>query len=147
MKIMVIHGPNLNMLGGREPEVYGTTTLGDINHMLQVKAAEKNVDLIIKQSNFEGEIIEWIQQSSFSVEGMVINPAAFTHYSIAIRDALSNLSIPVVEVHLSNIYAREEFRHHSVTAPVVQGQISGLGYDSYLLGLEAVIHLLEGKET
>ncbi len=146
MKIMVIHGPNLNMLGEREPDVYGTVTLEDIDNMLKKNAAEKDIQLIIKQSNFEGEIINWIQQFSSSVEGIIINPAAFTHYSVAIRDALSNLSIPVVEVHLSNICAREDFRHRSVTAPVVQGQISGFGFQSYLLGLEAVIHLLEGKE-
>lgn len=146
MKIMVIHGPNLNMLGEREPDVYGRATLADINDMLAEKAAEKGVQLVVRQSNSEGDITGWIQQLSPPVKGLIINPAAFTHYSIAIRDALSNLSIPVVEVHLSNIYAREEFRRHSVTAPVVQGQISGFGPESYLLALDAIVYLLEGRE-
>lgn len=147
MKIMVIHGPNLNMLGRREPEVYGTSTLEEINILLTERAEKSGVELIFKQSGSEGEIINFIHKYSSVVKGIIINPAAYTHYSIAIRDALSFLFIPVVEVHLSNIYAREEFRQHSVVSPVVEGQISGFGPLSYLLALEALIFLLNRRET
>ncbi|PKM83639.1 MAG: type II 3-dehydroquinate dehydratase [Firmicutes bacterium HGW-Firmicutes-13] len=146
MKILVINGPNLNMLGKREPDIYGISTLEEINSLLTDRAEKSGIELIIKQSNSEGEIINYIQEYSFLVKGIIINPAAYTHYSIAIRDALSFLSIPVVEVHLSNIYAREEFRHRSVISPVVKGQISGFGLLSYLLALEALILVLNGKE-
>lgn len=142
VKILVIHGPNLNMLGIREPEIYGDTTLADINRLISERAEKDGVDLVIKQSNYEGEIIQNLQEFGMEVSGVIINPAAYTHYSIAIRDALSALKIPVVEVHLSNIYAREEFRHHSVTAPVCRGQISGFGSNSYLLALEALLDIL-----
>lgn len=146
MKILVINGPNLNMLGKREPDIYGISTLEEINSLLTDRAEKSGIELIIKQSNSEGEIINYIQEYSFLVKGIIINPAAYTHYSIAIRDALSFLSIPVVEVHLSNIYAREEFRHRSVISPVVKGQISGFGLLSYLLALEALILVLNEKE-
>ncbi len=142
VKILVIHGPNLNMLGKRQPEIYGDTTLEEINRLLFDRAKKADVELIIKQSNYEGEIIQNLQELHMEVSGIIINPAAYTHYSIAIRDALSALKVPVVEVHLSNIYAREEFRQHSVIAPVCRGQISGFGSNSYLLALEALLMIL-----
>ena len=137
--ILVVHGPNLNLLGVREPDVYGTTTLEDINQQLSNKASEMGIELETFQSNSEGEIVDQVQRGlSEEVEGIIINPGALTHYSIALRDALAALDIPIIEVHLSNIYKREEFRHKSVTAPVVTGQISGLGADGYYLALEKV---------
>ncbi|UNC92561.1 type II 3-dehydroquinate dehydratase [Candidatus Contubernalis alkaliaceticus] len=142
MQVLVIHGPNLNMLGNREPEIYGASTLEDINFWLNEQAAKHGIELIIKQSNHEGKIVDYLQEYGVEVSGVIINPAAYTHYSIAIRDALSVLTVPIVEVHLSNIYAREEFRHNSVTAPVCKGQISGFGSLSYLLALEALIAIL-----
>ena len=130
--ILVVHGPNLNLLGVREPDVYGTTTLEDINQQLLTLAEEKGIEIETFQSNSEGEIVDQVQRGlEDEIEGIIINPAALTHYSIALRDALSALQIPIIEVHLSNIYKREEFRHKSVTAPVVTGQISGLGVDGY----------------
>ena len=142
VKILIIHGPNLNMLGKRQPEIYGDTTLEEINRLLFDRAKKADVELIIKQSNYEGEIIQNLQELHMEVSGIIINPAAYTHYSIAIRDTLSALKVPVVEVHLSNIYAREEFRQHSVIAPVCRGQISGFGSNSYLLALEALLMIL-----
>ncbi|MDO9574847.1 MAG: type II 3-dehydroquinate dehydratase [Candidatus Contubernalis sp.] len=142
MQVLVIHGPNLNMLGKREPEIYGAATLEDINFLLNERAKKDGIELIIKQSNYEGKIVDDLQEYGFEVSGVIINPAAYTHYSIAIRDALSALRVPIIEVHLSNIYAREEFRHNSVTAPVCRGQISGFGPHSYLLALEALIDIL-----
>lgn len=136
--ILVIHGPNLNLLGKREPNVYGKLTLDEINDKLILKAEKLGIRLEFMQSNHEGVIVDAIQQAEGCFAGIVINAAAFTHYSIAIRDALAAVSVPAIEVHLSNIYKREEFRHHSVIAPVVHGQISGFGADSYLLALEAV---------
>lgn len=145
MRALVIHGPNLNMLGKRE-ELYGQTSLEEINEHLKTRAEEEGLELFIIQSNSEGEIIDFIQEYTPSSEGIIINPGAYTHYSIALRDALSSLAIPVVEVHLSNIYSREEFRHHSVIAPVVWGQISGFGYYSYLLALEALLMFRDGRK-
>lgn len=139
-KILVIHGPNLNLLGKREPEVYGNVTLNEINQKLKESAKERQMELKIIQSNHEGEIVDEIQKTD--AEAMIINPAAFTHTSIAIRDAIIARGIPTVEVHISNIYKREEFRHKSLIAPVCVGQISGLGIKSYLLGLQAVIELV-----
>jgi len=135
MKILVIHGPNLNMLGSREVDVYGSTTLEDINKEIESLAEAENLFVDIKQTNNEGDIVDTIQRST--ADAIVINPGAYTHYSIAIRDAIASVPIPVIEVHLSNIYAREDFRQHSVTAPVCKGQISGFGAESYLLGLQA----------
>mgnify|MGYP006302843815 CR=1 FL=1 len=141
--ILVVHGPNLNLLGVREPDVYGTTTLEDINQQLLTLAEEKGIEIETFQSNSEGEIVDQVQRGlEDEIEGIIINPAALTHYSIALRDALSALQIPIIEVHLSNIYKREEFRHKSVTAPVVTGQISGLGVDGYYLALEQMVDLL-----
>lgn len=135
MKVLVINGPNLNMLGKREPEIYGNFSLDDINKKLQALASELKVDLILMQSNSEAEIIDAIQKSDYDV--MIINPAAYTHTSIAIRDAISATGKPVIEVHISNIHKREEFRRKSYIAEVAVGQISGLGIDSYLLALRA----------
>lgn len=141
-KVLVIHGPNLNLLGKREPGVYGTVTLDQINEKLSGIAEAARIELIIKQSNHEGVIVDWIQESMGQVGAIVINPGAFTHYSIAIRDALAAVALPVIEVHLSNIHQREEFRHHSVIAPIAIGQITGFGADSYYLGLQAALSLV-----
>lgn len=139
-KVLVIHGPNLNLLGKREPEVYGNVTLDEINQSITELAQEKQVELETIQSNHEGEIVDEIQKTDADV--IIINPGAFTHTSIAIRDAISARGIPTIEVHISNIYKREEFRHKSLIAPVCVGQISGFGAISYLLALQASIELL-----
>jgi len=143
MNITVIHGPNLNRLGHRNKKHYGTLTLAEINKMLEEKAVKLNISLEIMQSNHEGEIIDFIQQSSDSANGIIINPGAFTHYSFAIRDALDDCTVPVIEVHLSNIYSREGFRAKSVTAEVCSGQISGIGAQGYLLALEGLYFLIK----
>lgn len=140
MKILVIHGPNLNLLGTREPDVYGTFTLDDITASLSQLAVELGCDLSMVQSNSEGTLVDSIQAAKGGFHGILINPAAYTHTSVAIRDALSAVALPTVEVHLSNIHKREEFRQHSFVAPVAVGQISGFGLDSYLLGLRALVH-------
>lgn len=137
IKVLVVHGPNLNLLGVREPEKYGLLTLVEINDLIRSHAAESGVDVKIFQSNSEGAIIDAIQDARGSIDAIVINPGAYTHYSIAIRDAIAGVGIPAVEVHLSNVHAREEFRHKSVIAPVCAGQIAGFGAASYLLGLDA----------
>lgn len=136
-RILVLHGPNLNMLGMREPEIYGTTTLEDINSMLREKAEHLGLELTIIQTNHEGVMIDTIQQAHNKYACIIINPAAFTHYSIGVRDALAAINVPAIEVHLSNIYRREDFRHHSVVSPIAVGQITGFGANSYLLALEA----------
>lgn len=140
--ILVIHGPNLQLLGKREVNVYGSVTIEEINRDLNELAARNKVTLEIVQSNHEGEIVELIGKAKGRFGAILINPAAYTHTSVAIRDAVSAVGIPTVEVHLSNIYAREEFRHTSLIAPVASGQISGFGKRSYTLGLEAAIKLL-----
>lgn len=145
-KILVIHGPNLNLLGSREKEIYGTLSLVDINERLKELASNHGFDLEAVQSNHEGEIVDIIQKSRGKIDALIINPAAYTHTSIAIRDALLTLDIPVVEVHLSNIYGREEFRSHSLIADVVSGQISGFGPNSYILGFNAVVGMLQRSE-
>ncbi|MBI2340373.1 MAG: type II 3-dehydroquinate dehydratase [Deltaproteobacteria bacterium] len=142
LKILIIHGPNLNLLGGRETSVYGKTTLKEIDALLKKKGKELGVEVRSVQSNSEGELVEKIQSAGKKFDGVVMNPAAYTHTSVALRDAVGAVSIPVVEVHLSNIYQREDFRHHSFIAPVARGQICGFGVNSYLLGLEAVIKLV-----
>ncbi|MFH1045965.1 MAG: type II 3-dehydroquinate dehydratase [Candidatus Omnitrophota bacterium] len=144
-KILVIHGPNLNLLGKRQPEVYGTFTLEEINTQLKTLAKKHKVKLDFVHSNHEGEIVDAIGKAKKSYAALLINPAAYTHTSVAIRDAIEAVKLPTVEVHLSNIYAREEFRHHSLIAPVAKGQICGFGINSYLLGLEAAIRLVKKK--
>lgn len=142
MRILVLHGPNLNLLGKREPEIYGSSTLEDINRALGLQADLLQVTLDCFQSNHEGELIDLIHSALGNRDGILINPGGYTHTSVVLRDALSGVNIPTVEVHLSNIHRREEFRHHSYIAPIAVGQISGFGADSYRLGLEALIHHL-----
>lgn len=144
-RILVIHGPNLSLLGRREPQVYGSVTLDEINRRLQERAQLLGMDLEILQTNHEGVMVDAIGQAMDKFQGIIINPAAFTHYSVAVRDALAAVGIPIIEVHLSNIYCREEFRQHSITAPVVTGQISGLGPAGYLLALEAINNIVGGR--
>ena len=145
MKILVVNGPNLNLLGTREPDVYGTLTLEKINEELVLYAQNLGVEIEFFQSNIEGEIVDKIQQSRNDCQGIVINPAAYTHTSVAIRDAIAAVNLPSVEVHISNIHKREEFRKHSFIAPVCIGQIAGFGLDSYKLGLNAVVNFLSQK--
>ena len=146
MRILVVHGPNLNLLGIREPEVYGTRTLDEINKRVKEYAKSKGAEVTTWQSNSEGDIIDKIQQagdksSSASYDALVINPGAFTHYSLAIRDAIQAVGLPAIEVHLSNIHGREEFRKRSVVAAACRGQISGFGEKSYLLAVDALVDL------
>lgn len=144
MKILVLHGPNLNLLGIREPDVYGCQTLEDINNEIKAFAQQKDIDIDCFQSNHEGHLIDRIHQAhSENVDGIIINPGGLTHTSVALRDALSGVAIPFVEVHLSNVHAREPFRHHSYTAPVAIGQICGFGFTGYLLGLEGLLSRLK----
>ena len=135
-KILIINGPNLNLLGTREPEIYGKTTLKDIETQLQTRAEKLNVEIECFQSNPEGEIVDKIHSAKNNFDAIIINPAAYTHTSVAIRDAFASVDIPTIEVHISNVYSREEFRHNSLIAPVVVGQIAGLGIQGYLLALE-----------
>ncbi len=142
MKILVVNGPNLNLLGTREPEVYGTLTLEKINEELLKYAKELGVEMEFFQSNVEGEIVNAIQAARQNCAGIVINPAAYTHPSVAIRDAISAVALPAVEIHISNVYAREEFRKDSLIAPVCIGQIAGFGLDSYKLAMLALVKFL-----
>ena len=144
-KILVIHGPNLNLLGEREVSVYGRVTLKEINANLRKIAKAEKVNVTIVQSNHEGEIVELIGKAKGAYDAILINPAAYTHTSVAIRDAISATAIPCVEVHLSNIYQREEFRHTSLIAPVARGQVCGFGLMSYTLGLSAAIALTKKR--
>lgn len=140
MRVLVMNGPNLNRLGKREPEAYGTFTLAELEHELEEFAYSNGIELTCSQSNHEGEIIDWLQQAERqNLDGVVLNAGAFTHTSVAIRDAIASIQVPVIEVHISNIYKREAFRHHSYLAPVVQGQITGFGKDVYFLGLHALL--------
>lgn len=141
-RILVIHGPNLDLLGQREPDIYGKVTLKQINNELKKIAKKRKVSLTIKQSNHEGEIVDLIGKGKNKFDALLINPAAYTHTSVAIRDAILASGIPTVEVHLSNIYSREEFRRTSLIGPVARGQICGFGINSYLLGLEAILDIL-----
>jgi 3-dehydroquinate dehydratase II len=145
--ILVLHGPNLNLLGLREPQIYGSTTLAIINQILKKEANRLQVGISCLQSNHEGELVDAIHQAREVHQGILINAGAYTHTSIAIRDALAAVQIPTVEVHLSNIYRREEFRHHSYIAAIAIGQISGFGGDSYNLGLQALVNYLHQQES
>ncbi|BFM40490.1 type II 3-dehydroquinate dehydratase [Synechocystis sp. LKSZ1] len=142
LSILVLHGPNLNLLGLREPQIYGTMTLADINQRLGHDAEQWGITLDCQQSNLEGELVNAIHQAREKHQGILINAGAYTHTSIALRDALSAVALPTVEVHLSNIYQREAFRHHSYIAAIAIGQISGFGLDSYRLGLQALVNYL-----
>jgi 3-dehydroquinate dehydratase-2 len=145
IRILVIHGPNLNLLGTREPDIYGSFTLDEINEDLTREAEKRSISLETRHSNHEGEIVDWIGQSPGKYDGLLINPAAYTHTSVAIRDALQAITIPAVEVHLSNIYRREDFRRVSLTAAACAGQVSGFGKNSYLLGLSALADVIRGR--
>ncbi|MCS6782157.1 MAG: type II 3-dehydroquinate dehydratase [Gloeomargarita sp. SKYBB_i_bin120] len=142
MRILVLHGPNLNLLGQREPHIYGTWTLTAINEQLQAQAQELGIAIECRQSNHEGVLVDWIQQAAGVFDGLLINPGAYTHTSLAIADAIRATGLPTVEVHMSNIYARETYRHHSWIAPVALGQVSGFGAASYRWGLAALVQYL-----
>jgi len=141
MKILFLNGPNLNLLGQREPETYGHTTLAQIEAEVKSRASKEGADVEFKQSNQEGELVTWIQQAKGKFEVIVINAAAYTHTSIALRDAIAAVGLPTIEIHLSNVHAREEFRHRSLIAPVCLGQIAGFGANSYLLALQAAVNI------
>jgi 3-dehydroquinate dehydratase-2 len=145
--ILVIHGPNLNLLGRRQPEIYGTTTLDEIDETLKQAASARGFELVVTQSNYEGALIDQIQRYGWVTSGIIINPGALTHYSIALRDALAAVPAPAIEVHLSNIAAREEFRHHSVISAIAHGTIAGLGASGYVLALHYLMDLVELKEA
>ena len=146
IKILLIHGPNLNLLGRREPAIYGSLSLDEINTRMKQLAEERQAELRVFQSNSEGALIDAIHDAGSWADGIVINPGAYGHYSYALRDALVGVNLPAVEVHLSNIHAREDFRRHSVISAVVTGSISGLGWRSYACGIQALISILEERE-
>ena len=146
MKILFLNGPNLNLLGQREPEVYGRVTLADIEAKVRERAAQLKAGIDFRQSNLEGELVDWIQQAKGQFDVIVINAAAYTHTSIALRDAIAAVGVPTIEIHLSNIHAREEFRHKSLIAPVCWGQITGFGQKSYILALEAAVDVKVNKK-
>ena len=145
LRVLVLHGPNLNLLGSREESIYGTATLDVIDASLSKLGNELGVELDIRQSNLEGELVTWIQEARSSYQGIIINPAAYTHTSVAIRDALAAVNLPTIEVHLSNIYRREEFRQHSYVSGVALGQISGFGQSGYLLALRGLCDHLSSR--
>jgi 3-dehydroquinate dehydratase II len=141
MKICYLNGPNLNLLGTRQPEIYGSSTLADIAALVRKQASSRSIEVGFRQSNSEGQLVEWVHEIANDYDYLVINAAAYTHTSIALRDAISGTQIPTIEIHLSNVYSREEFRHKSLIAPVCVGQIAGFGVDSYTLALDACIRL------
>ena len=141
MNLLFLNGPNLNLLGQRQPEIYGDTTLAAIEAAVRARANERGTEIDFRQSNLEGEIVTWIQEAQGSTDAIVLNAAGYTHTSVAIRDAIAAGQVPVIEIHISNIHSREEFRHTSLIAPVCAGQICGFGLDSYLLGIEAALTL------
>jgi 3-dehydroquinate dehydratase II len=143
MKILFLNGPNLNLLGQREPEIYGHTTLAGIEAKVREEASKLRVEIDFRQTNLEGELVGWIQEAKGKFDVIVINAAAYTHTSIALRDAIAASGVPTIEIHLSNVHAREEFRHKSLIAPVCRGQITGFGQKSYILGLEAAVYVNE----
>lgn len=147
MKVLFLNGPNLNLLGQREPEVYGRATLADIEAEVRERARELKVEIDFRQSNQEGELVGWIQEAKGKSDVIVINAAAYTHTSIALRDAIAAVGVPTIEIHLSNVHAREEFRHKSLIAPVCCGLISGFGQKSYILALEASVDVKETKKV
>lgn len=147
MKILFLNGPNLNLLGQREPEIYGSTTLADIESWVRKRASEFGAEIDFKQSNIEGELVNWIQEAKGNCDVIVLNAAGYTHTSVAIRDAISAVEIPTIEIHLSNVQAREEFRHDSLIAPVCSGMIAGFGANSYVLAVEAAVIVNEGRNT
>jgi 3-dehydroquinate dehydratase-2 len=147
MKILFLNGPNLNLLGQREPEIYGRATLADVEAKVRERAAKLGVEVDFRQSNLEGELIAWIQQAQGKFSVIVLNAAAYTHTSIALRDAISATGISTIEIHLSNVHAREEFRHKSLIAPVCRGQICGFGVNSYVLAVEAAVNVGESAKS
>ncbi len=146
MKILFLNGPNLNLLGQREPQVYGKTTLADIETMVRKHAATRGATIDFRQTNLEGELVGWIQGAKGAFDVIVLNAAAYTHTSVALRDAIAATGVPTVEIHLSNIHAREEFRHKSLIAGVCRGQIAGFGDKSYLLGLDAAFNIIDSSK-
>src|ERR1017187_7896711 len=146
MKVLFLNRPNLNLLGTREPEVYGRLTLADIEAKVRERAAQLKTEIDFRQSNQEGELVGWIQEAKSKFDVIVINAAAYTHTSVALRDAISAVGVPTIEIHLSNIHAREEFRHKSIIAPVCRGQICGFGVDSYVLAVEAAVNVAESNK-
>jgi 3-dehydroquinate dehydratase-2 len=145
MKVLVIHGPNLNLLGKRKREIYGDKTLEEINSLLQQQAKELDIEIITFQSNSEGALIDFIQAESPEADSIIINPGALTNYGLSLRDALEDTALPIMEIHLSNIYAREEWRQESVIAPIAKGQVSGLGWRGYITALRTLVAELRGK--
>ena len=145
MTILFLNGPNLNLLGTREPEVYGRETLADIESKVRERGKRLGVEIDFRQSNQEGELVAWIQQAKGTAAAIVINAAAYTHTSVALRDAISAVNVPTIEIHLSNVHAREEFRHKSLLAPVCRGQILGFGAYSYVLAVEAAVNVISAK--
>jgi len=147
MKILVINGPNLNMLGKREKPIYGEKTLGEIDALLKKQGAALNVEVVTFQSNHEGALIDFLQEQTDSADGIIINPGALTHYGFSLLDALADTKLPIIEVHLSNIYSREEWRAESVIAPIAKGQVSGLGWRGYIAALDALAGELKGESV
>lgn len=141
MKVLFLNGPNLNLLGTRQPEIYGRTTLADIERLVRDRAIALKTEIEFRQTNWEGQLVDWLHEAKGQFDAIVLNGAAYTHTSVALRDAISAIGVPVIEVHLSNIHAREEFRHRSLIAAVCRGQICGFGAHSYVLGLEAAVSL------